>query len=184
MADLKKLTRELAEMPEGSIALVETGEEMLGQVGLISIKSLTDSGFSVLLLSASRPYQNLSSIYKAKGVDLSRLYCIDCISKSHDSGVQDSDNVRYLANVSDLTEMLLAINGFLSRMKGKKFMFIDSVSTMLIYNRPDTLAKFIHITLTKLRLSGTSAVLIAVDGQTNKEVRAEIVQLCDSVIKV
>jgi archaellum biogenesis ATPase FlaH len=72
----------------------------------------------------------------------------------------------------------------MERVKGKKFIFIDSINTLLIYNQPNTLAKFIHSILTKMRINNVSGLLISLESETNKEVRAEIAQLCDGIIKV
>ncbi len=55
---------------------------------------------------------------------------------------------------------------------------------MLIHNKPDVLARFIHSILTKMRANGISGLLISLENDTNREVRAETAQLCDKVIKV
>lgn len=38
--------------------------------------------------------------------------------------------------------------------------------------------------ITKMRANGISGLLISLENETNREVRAEIAQLCDKVIKV
>ena len=55
---------------------------------------------------------------------------------------------------------------------------------MLIYNQPDIFARFVHSILTEMRINGANGLLISLEGETNKEVSAEIAQLCDKVIKV
>ncbi|MFH0970477.1 MAG: hypothetical protein V1776_03390 [Candidatus Diapherotrites archaeon] len=44
--------------------------------------------------------------------------------------------------------------------------------------------RFIHGTLTKLRIQGMGGVLLSLRDQVNPEIRSEIAQLCDQVIKV
>ncbi len=90
----------------------------------------------------------------------------------------------YLESVADLTKISLSISECIKAIKGKKFIFIDSITTMLIHNKPDVYARFIHNILTKMRMSGINGLLISLENETNKEVRAEIAQLCDRVIKV
>ena len=46
------------------------------------------------------------------------------------------------------------------------------------------MAKFIHSILTKMRTNNVSGLLISLEAETDKEVRAEIAQLCDKIIKV
>jgi len=55
---------------------------------------------------------------------------------------------------------------------------------MLIHNPPTAFGKFVHCLLTKMRLLGAGGILLSLETETNKEVRAEIAQLCDRVIKV
>ncbi|HIH17072.1 MAG TPA: hypothetical protein HA252_06725 [Candidatus Diapherotrites archaeon] len=68
--------------------------------------------------------------------------------------------------------------------KTRKFIFVDSLSTMLIYNRPDVFARFIHSVLVKIRLNSISGLLLFIETQADREVRAEIAQLCDKVLRV
>ncbi|MCK5342920.1 MAG: hypothetical protein KAR20_05930, partial [Candidatus Heimdallarchaeota archaeon] len=59
----------------------------------------------------------------------------------------------------------------------------DSSSSLLIHNDPSLFARFIHGILTKMRIHQTSGLLISIEQQTDKEIRAEIAQLCDRIIK-
>ncbi|MEK6984246.1 MAG: hypothetical protein AABX33_06755 [Nanoarchaeota archaeon] len=70
------------------------------------------------------------------------------------------------------------------KFKGKGYFFIDSVSTMLIHNNHQTLARFIHSILVKMRLNNVSGILISIEEETDREIRAELIQMCDKVIKV
>jgi len=55
---------------------------------------------------------------------------------------------------------------------------------MLIHNRPGTFACFMHDILTKMRIHKIGGLLISLKETTNKDMRAEIAQLCDKVIKL
>ena len=68
--------------------------------------------------------------------------------------------------------------------KGKAFLFLNSISTMLIHNEPRALGKFIHSILTKIRINKINGILISVEKETASEIRSEIVQLVDKVIKI
>ena len=145
---------------------------------------LTDQNYNGIVLSASRPYSNLLKLYRNNNIDVKKLFILDCISKSHGKGLEKAGNVLYLDGVSALTEISVSISKAIELIHYKKFMFIDSITTMLIYNKPDIFGKFIHVILTKMRINGVSGLLISLVNETNKEIRAEIAQLCDKVIKV
>ena len=93
---------------------------------------------------------------------------------------------RYFSNdiFYALTDISLFITERLKNTNGKKFVFFDSITTMLIHNEPYVFARFIHSILTRMRLSGAGGLLISLAEKTNREVRAEIAQLCDKVIKI
>jgi hypothetical protein len=53
-----------------------------------------------------------------------------------------------------------------------------------MHNKPYIFARFVHNVLTKMRLKGVGGILISLQNTSNKEIRAEIAQLCDKVIKI
>ena len=184
MIDVKKIKKELSSLTEGWIVLLETSAEKSLEVSLAAIKILINKNYDGIILSASRPYSNLVSLYKKNNIDIKKIFILDCISKSQGRKREKTANVLYLENVSDLTNILISINESIERIKGNKFIFVDSITTMLIYNQPDILARFIHGVLTVIRINGANGLLISLEEETNKEVRAEIAQLCDKVIMV
>ena len=97
--------------------------------------------------------------------------------------MQEEERVVYLENAAMLTGISLGLTGAIQKIGGKKSVFMDSISSLLIHNQPATFARFVHGLLTKMRISQVPVVLIALE-DTPKEIRAEIVQLCDKVIKV
>ena len=64
------------------------------------------------------------------------------------------------------------------------FVIFDSITTMLIHDKPYIFARFIHNVLTKMRIYGVGGVLISIADNSNREIRAEIAQLCDKVITI
>ena len=183
MINIKKIEKEFNVLPEGWIVLLETSAESILEVSLATIKILTDKDYNGVILSASRPYANLLALYKKKNIDTKKIFVLDCVTKSQSAKQEKIDNVEYLEGVSTLSNISLSINQSIKRIKGNKFIFIDSITTMLIYNNPGIFARFIHSMLTRMRINGINGLLISLEGETNKEIRAEIAQLCDKVIK-
>ena len=182
MVDKKNLEEKLNKISDDSIILLETNAEDSFETSMASIKLLSDKHDNGIVLSASRPYVNLVNNYKKNDIDTNKMFILDCISKKYD-GDKKSDNVMFLENVSALTDISLSLSDCMQTIDGKKFIIIDSINTMLIHNKPHIFSRFIHGILTKMRLNGVGGLLILGD-KTNKEVKAEITQLCDKVIKV
>ena len=183
MIDIKKLEEELNNLPEDSIVMLETSAENSFETSMTSVKLLADKSDSGIILSASRPYVNLMNMYQRNDIDTSKMFVLDCITKNNNGDAKD-DNVVFLENISDLTNISLSLNERMKTTNGKKFVFIDSITSMLIHNKPQVFARFVHSILTRMRVNGTGGVLISFEDKTDKEVRAKIAQLCDKVIKV
>jgi len=183
MIDVKKLEEELSKLPEESIVLIETSAEHSFEASMASIKFLADKHDNGIIVSASRPYINLVSNYKKNDIDTKKIFILDCISKKHTEEMY-SDSVMFLENASALTDISLSLGERMQMIDGKKFVLIDSINSMLIHNKPHIFARFMHDILTKMRLHKTGGLLISLGDKTNKEVRSEIAQLCDKVIKV
>ena len=184
MGDIKKLEEELSNFPDDTIFLVETSAENFSEISTASVKFLSNKNDAGIVISANRPYSNLLNIYKQNDIDVNKMFILDCISKNlngHNNGIE---NVQFIENLSALTDLSLSINERINTTEGKKFIFFDSINTMLIHNKPYVFARFVHSILTKMRLNGVGGLLISLEEETNKEIRAEIAQLCDKVIKI
>ena len=92
--------------------------------------------------------------------------------------------MHFIDNLSALTDISLSINERINATQGKKFIFFDSLNTMLIHNKPYVFARFVHSILTKMRLNGVGGLLVSLEDNTSREIRAEIAQLCDKVIRI
>ncbi|MFA6048473.1 MAG: hypothetical protein WC792_00820 [Candidatus Micrarchaeia archaeon] len=183
MIDSKILQKELESLPEGGIALIETSAEKALEAGLEATKIMTGRGETGIILSASRPYENLAALYLQNGIPIKKTLILDCLTTSA-KGKDIPENVVFLETTSDLTSMSLEIQKAFEKTSGKRFIFVDSITTFLMYNDATSLARFIHFVLTKARLNSISGILISLAEGTPQEVRAEIAQLCDKVIKI
>lgn len=181
MIDTKKLTKEFNNLEEGAIVLIETTAEKILEVNLVVVKWLSDKKYTQIILSTSRPCKNLLDLYKKNNIDINkiRILCAVCQNKK-----QENSNIIHIQSSSSLTEISLALSKCMESIKDKKFIFIDSINTMLVHNDSSVLAKFIHFVLTKMRTNNVSGLLISLKIETNKEVKAEISQLCDKIIEV
>jgi hypothetical protein len=184
MIDKKKLAKELNSCSEGEIFLIETTAEKILEVNLAIVKWLSDKKYTQIILSTSRPCKNLLNLYKKNDIDTSKLIILCTVCQEKEKNKQENNNVIHLQTCSALTDISLSLSKCMESIKDKKFIFIDSINTMLIHNEPNTLARFIHSILTKMRINNVSGLLISLEAETDKMVRAEIAQLCDKIIEI
>ncbi len=181
----EKILHQFTELPDKWVVLAETAaEESLGN-SLSMIKHLiNEKEYVGIIVSASRPYKNLIKLYKQNDIDITHVLIIDCISKSQSIDQLEEENVIYQDSVSDLTNIMLSIEKAMEEISGNKFVFLDSITTMLIHNSNEIFAKFIHGLITKMRMKGVSGLLISVEEETNDHLRSQVADLCDKVIKI
>lgn len=184
MIDVKRIENELNSLPDGGIVLIETNVENASDINPTLIRILTEKNLKGIVISASRPYTNLLSLYEKSDIKIANIFFLDCVSQSKDSPQKKASNVLFLENISDLTHILISVDETIKKRKDIRFILIDSINTMLIHNKPEIFARFVHSLMTKMRLKSINGLLIAFEDEANKEVRAEIAQLCDKVIKV
>ena len=177
------LAQELNNLPSDSIVYIETTPEKTLEVSNAIVKYFSSRNDKGVIVSGNRPYTTLMNLYRNNGIDVSKMFIIDCISKGL-NGDNETRNVSYVENLSSLTDISLSLDEHINNSVSKKFIFFDSLTTMLLHNKPVILARFIHNILTKMRLSGVGGVIISLQDINNREVRAEIAQLCDKVIKI
>lgn len=181
---LSKTARALKNFSEGEIVFIETDVQKMMDVHLAIVNLLSKEKYVQLILSASRPCKNLLQLYQQNGIDASRviLFCAQCQEKERQ--ISENSKVIHLSSSSALTEMAIAVNKSMESISEKKVLFIDSLSSMAIHNSSNLLARFIHSTITRTRIHQVPGILLSLEEETDKELSAEITQLCDKVVKV
>jgi hypothetical protein len=184
MIDTKKLSEELSKMPRGGIVFIETSASRLLDVHLAAVKWISEKDYTQIIVSASIPCKKLLQLYEENKIDIRRLIILCAYPNEKEEDKQKNINIIHTPSNCSLADIAILLSKRLKRTEEKKFIFIDSINTILIPNKPDTLAIFIHLILTKMRTNNVSGLLISLETETNNEARAEIAQLCDKFIKI
>lgn len=112
---------------------------------LTSVEKLQDKINSVvesmgntigIYVSLNKPQKSTEDILKKQGIDTSRIFFIDCVTAE-----KTRDDVLHIAP-DNLDMLSSAIQTFIKEIEGKKFLIIDALSTLLIYNNENGVAKF------------------------------------------
>jgi len=107
---------------------------------------------------------------------------------------QSGDETKQASNIhsngpSNLTELSITLSKLLSsdKLKGKEeqtILFLDSVSTFLIYNDPNTVAKFLHSIKGRVRTHNVRGVFFSLHDDITKGPNASTIQFHDKVIRI
>jgi hypothetical protein len=137
-----------------------------------------------ICITINRPYASLVSLLKAEKIDTSRMFFIDLITKTPGGSPTRTDKCIFMGSATNLTDLSIAISQAVSANPGeKKFIFLDSLSTMLIYNEAGTLSKFSHFLTSRLRQWNVNGLFMSLDTASDKEVTASLSQFCDRVVQ-
>ena len=94
-----------------------------------------------------------------------------------------TEECRFLGRMRELTDLSIALVKMISEEKEVKFVFVDSVSTLLIYNDAKSVARFFHSVTEKLRSKNLPAALVLVEMDEGKDTVAQLSQFCDAYVK-
>lgn len=161
---------DLIEILEGDLSsgknlvLRLTTADRLKQDNIDIVKDMTGKGYHIIVITTNQPSEVLKKNYEKSGINLSGIFFIDAIT-SYAIGTTPppEENVRFISNPSNLTDLGIAITGALNEYAARQPCFLfDSVSTMLIYLPSVTISKFIHNISNRLRLIDTPGIFLAV----------------------
>jgi archaellum biogenesis ATPase FlaH len=90
-----------------------------------------------IYVSLNKTQKSVEEILKKYGINTKRLFFIDCVTSK-----KTRDDVLHIP--PDRLDLLdSAVCSFIGDIKGEKFLVIDALSTLLIYNNEDNVAKFV-----------------------------------------
>jgi archaellum biogenesis ATPase FlaH len=104
----------------------------------IILKTKTFNNKIGIYVSLNKTQKSTEDLLQKNDINTSRLFFIDCVSKE-----KMREDVLHIPP-EDLDVLSTAINTFIKDIPGEKFMIIDALSTLLIYNNENKVAKFVQ----------------------------------------
>lgn len=157
------------------VAPTENHSELRKEILEYLVKGEENSG---LYLSINKPVDSLIKEFKNEGLDDKKILFIDGLSKL--VGVEpDIDNCIALKHPSALTDLSIIVTEKFKK-ENKHFLFVDSISAMLVYNNEKTLAKFFHHLITILKKHDVLGVFLSSKDEGNQI----ITQFSDEIINI
>lgn len=165
------------------IELVLVSATKYSDISIEILKPLVKRKISGIYLALNKPYDTLIENFKGK-LDTEKLFFIDAVSRTAGSKTERKENALFVNAPTSLTEISIAMEQILQITTEDKFLYLDSVSTLLTYNNEATTIKFIHFLINKLRASHAIGIFIVLREKAAEHVVSELAQFCDRVIEV
>lgn len=137
-------------------------------------------------VTLNKPFDTLEKDFKGSDIDVKKIIFIDAVTKTAGGNVKKTNNCLFIGNPENLSDISIAMDQAVRAVPGKeKFVFFDSLSTLLIFNTADIVAKFVHFLAGKMRVWKVKGIIISLeDKKNNKELIDKLSQFCDIVLEL
>jgi KaiC/GvpD/RAD55 family RecA-like ATPase len=151
--------------------------------GLIKILKATTKNISIIYITTNRPYRYLVKMFGEHKIPTDKIFFIDCISKN--VGLEEkAKNCVIVESPQNLTAIAIAINESVKYIVGKKILFLDSLSALLLYNNPETIGKFSNFLINKMRSYEIDTIMLVLESDVSKDIIQKIESFADEVKKI
>jgi len=184
---IKELQKRLKNLKPHYIVLFLTDPKKYHKTNTLLLKILVNyEGMSGIYITVNKPFATLYEELKKSGVNVENMFFIDCITKVAGGKLAVSENCIFMSSPRNLTELAIALTQAINSMKGRgdRFLFLDSLSTLLIYNTSETIAQFSHFLVTRIRLCGLKGIFISIKRDVDENFLATLSEFVDEVIYV
>jgi KaiC/GvpD/RAD55 family RecA-like ATPase len=177
------LQKEVEGLVDNPIATFLVPNKLYAQTNIAILKALVNvTKLPGIYVTVNKPYATLVNSFKKNGVDVSNLFFIDLVTKLTEERPRSVDNCLFMEGPESLTDLSIALGEAVNSIPGDKFIFLDTLSTLLIYNKAKTVTKFAHFLTSKIRGWGIKGIIISLSKETKSELQAELAQFSDKIV--
>jgi len=144
-----------------------------------AIKYFSERFGKGLYITLNKPSAVLQGVFERSGLPQESLVYIDSITNTPE---HVTETCHFLGRMRELTDLSMALAKMMSE-REVNFVFVDSVSTLLIYNDSNSVARFCHAVTEKLRSLNLPAALVLVEMEEGKGIAAQLAQFCDAYVE-
>jgi len=113
------------------------------------VKMLTEISERICYVTLNRPFITLEKEMKRRNITTNNMFFIDAITNTV-SKPKETENCSFVSHPGALTELSLEVSKAL-KANEPDCVLIDSLSTLLLYEKPITIARFAENMSTKIR---------------------------------
>lgn len=132
-----------------------------------------------VVVTANRPYASLRSTLNAAGLDASRLRFVDCVTSLTGLAPPADPQAQFVESPTLLEKVVLRTEQMLKRLGHSKFLVVDSLSTLAVYNGNEAVAELTHNLVTRLRIQRTAAAFVVMTQPGSTALVDAVRPLCD-----
>ena len=132
-------------------------------------------------VTLNKPYEVMLRNLQSNNIDQRLVIFIDAVSRTEQT--KKIDNCLYIGSPEKLSDISVAMDQAIKALPTTdKFLIFDSLNTLSIFNKPGTVARFIHFLAGKMREWKIKGIVITLDKETDQSLLDELTQFSDARI--
>ena len=169
------------ELKKNHVILLVVPNKDYNKVVLKEVKKL--KGKNICYVTTNKGHSALVNEFEKNKIDTKNFFFIDCVTATIIKPKIVPPNCALVSSPRALTELSLAINKFVNI--HFPLIFIDSLSTLLVYHSPKVLTNFVHNTINKVRETNQVIFVMTIAEKDKKtELYKKLQVLVDKVIQL
>jgi hypothetical protein len=182
----EKLLAELREVADNKVILISSKSENHTPVvsGMLDFL-IRQREMGGVYLSVTRPYEYIITTMNSANIPSDNIFFIDCISMMAGKSTHEKrENVVFVENPSSLEEVSMYLDKMLAKVtRPRKFLFLDSLSSLLIYNNDKSVKEFTHFIINKIRLENIAGIILSIEKKEAEDLVKTLTPMCDAELR-
>src|SRR3989338_4751564 len=130
-------------------------------------------------VTLNKPYEIIQRNLAGNNIDTRLIIFIDATSRTEQT--KKVENCLYIGSPEKLSDISVAMDQAVKALTSSdKFLIFDSINTLSIFNRPATVARFIHYLAGKIREWKVRGIIITLEKETDQALLDELTQFSDA----
>lgn len=179
------LKRDLKDLNEYvALATVKAKDYQRANIEIIRHLIETDN-IPGVYVTLNKPFKTIQGLLKNKKIDIRMIIFIDAVTQIGSGEVKKTKDCLFIGSPENLSDIAVAMDQAVMAIQSeKKFLFFDSLNTLLFYNKAATVARFIHFLASKMRIWKVKGIIVSLHKEKDKELIEELSQFCDVIMNI
>ncbi|MBN2422328.1 hypothetical protein JXB41_03810 [Candidatus Woesearchaeota archaeon] len=135
----------------------------------------------ICYVTLNKPYNTILMNIKSLNIDANKFFFVDAISATVQTP-EGVDNCSFVSSPTVLTDLSLAFSEALSNKECDNAVF-DTISTLVVYQDINSVIKFVHNLITKIRVLNKKSIFVALK-EDSEELIKDLNMFVDNVVEM
>ena len=181
MLEVKESFRKEVKSLKDYILLITVNAKSYQKTIIDIVKFLSEQNIPGVYVTLNKPYEIVQRTLADNGVDTRLIIFIDVASRTEGRKVE---NCLYIGSPEKLSDLSVAMDQAIKALPSDKFLIFDSLNTLAIFNKPVTMARFVHFLTAKMREWKIKGIIITLEKETEPALLDELTQFSDARVDI